>query len=1409
MEDPLDEGGVYLRLMTDPPARVEHERQARAYLQHHETQEHFREQDRLPWAIISGVTYTTTTFARMCAMSVMDVTRPLASDTTSTVCSKMLGVVSDDEGQCHTCFSRADLCQGHYGVIRFARPVLCPSNISKLCAVLNLFCHVCCHARFHPNELDAATLAMSSSSARWERMAQGIGSSCRCTARVERVAGGEGESASVCGAFPLKYQHLTKKTSANTIRLGKVSCGAADLLQHVRRLRPPWAAYYTGFQSAPGKGPRPAEDLALLESKFFLEGVLVPPRRSRPDKDAKSRHFTTLVYDNIVRKNIALQTALDSDEKDDIQSRETDLYSAVSELASSTVSARPQASKGAAQRQMDRKDGGPRGRGLPKRNDFSARAVATPGPYNRPDEIILPVVMRAFLTPRVRVAPYNIAFLRQLQARGEITKIMIGRRRVPERLLKTFRLKPGMYVRRYMVKGDQVNSVRPPTLTPQGMMVFFVAGFTSSLTLQVPVMTHLIYGGDFDGDCKAEFALFDMLARAEATLINTFKYMPTSRVNGKPIAGPHFNAPVATYYWSSLLTIPRNAWEACMATVADYPPTATLPRRLRLHGVPVHSGRALASAMLPDTLTYGNGSFIVRDGVLVKGVWTVDTLREVMLFVLAQYGFAAVQEYIHRTTIMADVYMEYHMVSVGYEDMHLKVLDEHQRPLIPDMVKDLERRVEALYERDMRKEDREEHVTMEITNFSNAVHTNVQRVLQGSTMMDLTNAKVSKMANNSTFIIGVVGQQYLREARMEHGYVYGAPNGHSPSLVSRGFIKSSFSDGLTPEEYLHQARTARRSQVDQNSTSAPGELSTHIERAVDNLVVSETRAVTLTDGGIVQYEYGGDALSPIRSWTTARYFRSPFNIDMTMAQLMAREGFSGAVLHAPVGPPDEMQLAIHEGCALNDLVRNEAAAAHRFNPNLGRHDDARPVILTCPDPTAALAALRDNAQGCPPFGVGGHTAIPPILHRLFVEQVAADGGYGPLEQLTGLVCAEHAVATALWGWRNIWVALRPQWPADPRPSLLAAVVAVAGELHAATNADPVAAAPPLHPAAFAALFVPATSYDTVAQAALVARDRAFLPTATASIIPPALDAWASASRKRSIIPVDPAAIANDALGELALHSTLARYVACATVLERLPLLAFFEQLGLDGSAPEVASAAEQELEARVLRADLAFAYALYRRCAPAGAKNIEAMPTYPARLAATSAREAAPSFRRDCERRLQAMFVTGGTGWARIETPTWLATQSGPGTTVAAIAPLANLDLCRAAVQACDRFSSKSTNPNCEEGRELAAQLVQRLVYELAPRAPVTTHPTLVNLASERLGAMLRDWWRAVADLHSYANITTADGLDARPRTAPFAFEQAVFITMHRAVHGSSAASANSAYWESTNQVLSTPLNRF
>ncbi len=549
-----------------------------------------------------------------------------------------------------------------------------------------------------------------------------------------------------------------------------------------------------------------------------------------------------------------------------------------------------------------------------KRVNFSSRTVISPDPWLSINEVGVPEKAARELTVPLNVTASNIEYVRELVARGpEPTErgnyipganYIIrpdGRRiRVTETNAETVaeKLEPGFVVERELKDGDIVLFNRQPSLHKMSMMaheVKIVPGKTFRLNLAVCPP----YNADFDGDEMNLHVLQSEEARAEAKVIMRVQENILSPRFGGPIIGaiqdhisglffltykdPIFSRREVVSIFSNLVTdkIPEPAEE--------------------IDGNKYWAGKDIFSHFLPDDLNMHfrasicekcdecieedcehDAYVVIRDGKLVTGTIDEDAVGafagNIVDKLARDYGNDVAREFIDKITTIAlgSITLRGFTTSIQDEDVPPKatkqisaVMDKAKSKVrkLVDAYQDGE--LEGLPGRSL-EETLEVRIMKELGKARDEAGNIASKHLglgNNAVVMARTGARASML--NLTQMAGSLGQQAVRGERPKRGYEERTLAHFKKGELgaeSRGFVKSSYKDGLNPLEYFFHSMGGREGLVDTAvRTSRSGYMQRRLINALEDLMVSHDETVRNTANTIIQFEYGEDGIDPQRS----------------------------------------------------------------------------------------------------------------------------------------------------------------------------------------------------------------------------------------------------------------------------------------------------------------------------------------------------------------------------------------------------------------------------------------------------------------------------------------------------------------------------------------------------------------
>ncbi|MBC7218979.1 MAG: DNA-directed RNA polymerase subunit A' [Hadesarchaea archaeon] len=836
----------------------------------------------------------------------MSVTKIVAADTYDDdgfpidrgLMDSRLGVV-DPGLRCRTCSGRAGECPGHFGHVELARPVIHVGYVETIYDCLRAICRNkdCGRILLSDQKIEHFHKLIEDSKKSggkwWEISAQVV----RSATAVEKCPH--------CGEkqAPIKFEKPT------TFIEGKNRLTPSDVRERLEKITDDDALLL-------GIDPKVARPEWMV-----LTVLPVPPVTVRPsitlESGVRSEDDLTHKLVDIIRINQRLAENIEAGAPHLIVEDLWELLQYhVTTYFDNAVSGIPPARhrSGRVLRTLSQrlrgKEGRFRGNLSGKRVDFSARTVVSPDPNISINEIGVPEYVAKILTIPVRVTEYNLEELRNIVRRGP--DIFPGANCVINPEGKRFDLRyadreeiannltPGYTVERHLRDGDIVLFNRQPSLHRMSIMaheVKVLPGRTFRLNLSVCPP----YNADFDGDEMNVHAPQSEEAQAEARILMRVQEQILSPRFGGPIIGgiqDHITGAYLLTHRNRLLT--REQAQQLLAyagILSDLPKPAVKEK-----GVDYWTGKQIFSMLLPKDLNLTFKAKIcencskckqdeceidayvtIRKGQLLTGVIDASSFKaldrcEILDRIVKDYGTDVAREFLDRVTRLSIASAMLFGFTTGIDD---EDIPPEAKERIIEGIEEAKKKVNELIEiynsgemeplpgRSLREtlEMRIMEVLAESRDKAGATAEEFLGLDNHAVIMARTGARGSML--NLTQMAACVGQQSVRGERLSRGYRGRTLPHFRPGDLgadSRGFISSSYKDGLKPLEFFFHAMGGREGLVDTAvRTAQSGYMQRRLINALQDLRVEYDGTVRDDRGAIIQFTYGEDGVDPARS----------------------------------------------------------------------------------------------------------------------------------------------------------------------------------------------------------------------------------------------------------------------------------------------------------------------------------------------------------------------------------------------------------------------------------------------------------------------------------------------------------------------------------------------------------------
>lgn len=538
-----------------------------------------------------------------------------------------------------------------------------------------------------------------------------------------------------------------------------------------------------------------------------------------------------------------------------------------------------------------------------KRVNFSARTVISPDPNISINEVGVPEMIAKEVTVPIYVTPWNIEKMKEYIRNGP--DVHPGANYVERddgRKIRVYpetkdavveNLKVGYRVERHLINGDIVLFNRQPSLHRMSMMAHEVRVLPYK-TFRLNLCVCPPYNADFDGDEMNMHVFQTEESRAEAkSLMRVQEHILSPRFGGPIIGGIHDHI-------SGAYLLTRQSAIFTDDEVFQIVKRARMP--LPEPKGESWTGKEIFSLLLPDDLNMvyraeicrkcdeclkqeckNDAYVVIEDGQLQSGVIDDKAFGsfagKILDSVVKEYGTDKAREFLDSATKLAISGIMKAGFTTSTDD---EEIPQEAKERIEELLSKAEKRVEMLIEAYNNEElealpgrSLEETLEMKIMQELGEARDKSGVLAESyfdinknhAVIMALTGARGSML--NLTQIAACVGQQSVRGGRIDRGYSERTlPHFKKGELgaKARGFVHSSYKSGLDPLEFFFHAMGGREGLVDTAiRTAQSGYMQRRLVNALQDLSVRPDGTVRDNRGVIIQTMYGEDRVDPAKS----------------------------------------------------------------------------------------------------------------------------------------------------------------------------------------------------------------------------------------------------------------------------------------------------------------------------------------------------------------------------------------------------------------------------------------------------------------------------------------------------------------------------------------------------------------
>jgi DNA-directed RNA polymerase II subunit RPB1 len=371
-----------------------------------------------------------------------------------------------------------------------------------------------------------------------------------------------------------------------------------------------------------------------------------------------------------------------------------------------------------------------------------------------------------------------------------------------------------------------------------------------------------------DGDEMNLHALQTYESRADAmNLMSVAQNIITPQSN-KPVMGIVQDSLLSSY----MMTSPGVVLDKSeMCNICMWVQDAILPEP-ELNGC-LWTGLQCFSLLFPSDFNWKD---VIVNGVCIKGPFGKKALGRshgsIIHCLYNDYSPDRTCQFINELQRINHIWFASQGFSIGIGDM--RITDKTAR-MVREECADVDRDVLLL--RDTHGKDAEPKINRMLNQTRDSMGLIAQNAMLDTNSLGLMVKSGSKGSMvNILQIMACVGQQNCSGKRMQatlNGRSLPMFKATDISARSKGFVKHSYIDGLTPDEYWHHTVGGREGLIDTAvKTSVTGYIQRRLVKSLESLVVTNDGTVRDSQQRVIQFKYGEDGIDAMHHEMVDCYF---------------------------------------------------------------------------------------------------------------------------------------------------------------------------------------------------------------------------------------------------------------------------------------------------------------------------------------------------------------------------------------------------------------------------------------------------------------------------------------------------------------------------------------------------------
>jgi DNA-directed RNA polymerase beta' subunit len=464
---------------------------------------------------------------------------------------------------------------------------------------------------------------------------------------------------------------------------------------------------------------------------------------------------------------------------------------------------------------------------------------------------------------------------------------------------KNYTLEIGDVVERKLMDHDWILLNRQPTLHKASMMAFQIL-IKPYKTIRMNLAVTKPFNADFDGDEMNIHVAQTLEAQTELKMLSATKYNLISAQSSKPNMAVVQDSLLGGYIMTKGIQVITKEQFFNVALEVDLSVEQILNKIQHIRRVlkqlgkksVCFSGKGLVSLILPEDLIYEKKNnadhkepFVkIYKGVLYEGTLDKSILgsahNSLIQILNKEYSPDNATNFIDHIQFIANQWLLISGFSIGIEDCMIPSTSNHlgvsKTQEIEDVIQKCYIEAEGIKTTTTHPGIREMRITASLSKAKDiGMKIAKDSLSKTNNFLDTVHSGSKGDFFNIAQITGLLGQQNLIGQRVPKVLNNGKrtlphyPFGKLPielEYESRGFIASSFINGLNPREYYFHAMSGREGICDTAmGTSRSGYIQRRIVKLTEDIKVQYDGSVRDTTGKIYQMAYGENNWDPVNT----------------------------------------------------------------------------------------------------------------------------------------------------------------------------------------------------------------------------------------------------------------------------------------------------------------------------------------------------------------------------------------------------------------------------------------------------------------------------------------------------------------------------------------------------------------